>query len=76
MAIFFVAACFFLVTMGTIAAPVDTLIGLAIVSTGIPVYFIIVRPVKKIAWIYKASGKIHSWSFSIKLISIMEVAFS
>ncbi|XP_072036915.1 Y+L amino acid transporter 2-like [Amphiura filiformis] len=60
-AIFFILSCFFLVIMGAIAAPIDTLIGLAIVSTGIPVYFIVVRPVKKIEWIYKGSDALTVW---------------
>ncbi|XP_071496803.1 Y+L amino acid transporter 2-like isoform X2 [Diadema antillarum] len=36
----FVLACVFLVIMGTVAAPQDTLIGLAITLTGFPVYFL------------------------------------
>ncbi|XP_022082358.1 Y+L amino acid transporter 2-like isoform X2 [Acanthaster planci] len=36
----FVLACLFLVVMGTIAAPMDTLIGILITLTGFPVYFI------------------------------------
>ncbi|XP_033626182.1 Y+L amino acid transporter 2-like isoform X2 [Asterias rubens] len=38
--IIFVGACLFLVVMGTIAAPMDTLIGVLITLTGFPVYFI------------------------------------
>ncbi|XP_038069783.1 Y+L amino acid transporter 2-like isoform X1 [Patiria miniata] len=36
----FVLACLFLVIMGTIAAPMDTLIGILITLTGFPVYFV------------------------------------
>lgn len=56
-AILFVIACIFLVTMGTIAAPTDTLIGLGILSTGLPVYFIAVRPVTKLKWMNAVSGR-------------------
>ena len=43
--------------MGTISAPIDTLIGLAIFSSGVPVYFIAVRPIKSFKWVTSASGE-------------------
>ncbi|XP_071816078.1 Y+L amino acid transporter 2-like [Apostichopus japonicus] len=39
----FVVMCAFLVIMGTVAAPMDTLVGLLITLSGIPVYFVFVK---------------------------------
>lgn len=51
----FVMACIFLVVMGTVAAPMDTLIGVAITLTGFPVYFICVWWKKKPLFVHKAN---------------------
>ncbi|XP_041454027.1 Y+L amino acid transporter 2-like isoform X2 [Lytechinus variegatus] len=54
----FVLACIFLVVMGTVAAPMDTLIGIAITLTGFPVYFLCIWYKKKPAFIMKINQSI------------------
>ncbi|XP_054748210.2 Y+L amino acid transporter 2-like isoform X1 [Lytechinus pictus] len=54
----FVLACIFLVVMGTVAAPMDTLIGIAITLTGFPVYFLCIWYKKKPAFIMKINQNI------------------
>ncbi|KAJ8025488.1 Y+L amino acid transporter 2 [Holothuria leucospilota] len=48
--IIFLVACIALVVMGTISAPIDTLIGFVLACSGIPVYFLLVRPKKLPKW--------------------------
>ncbi|XP_072024464.1 Y+L amino acid transporter 2-like isoform X3 [Amphiura filiformis] len=55
--IIFVLACLFLVIMGPVAAPMDTLIGLAITLTGFPVYFIGIYWESKPKWLLNAIKK-------------------
>ena len=69
--IIFVGACLFLVVMGTIAAPMDTLIGVLITLTGFPVYFIGVWWKKKPKCLVQFSRKLLSCIFySSSFISI------
>ncbi|XP_071948823.1 Y+L amino acid transporter 2-like [Antedon mediterranea] len=42
--IVFVISCFILVVLGAINAPMDTAIGVAITCTGVPVYFLLIKP--------------------------------
>ncbi|XP_070575150.1 large neutral amino acids transporter small subunit 1-like [Ptychodera flava] len=54
--IVFILACAFLIIVGFYAAPKDTGIGVAILMTGVPVYFIFVWWKNKPAFIQKCSG--------------------
>nr|XP_054765859.1 Y+L amino acid transporter 2-like [Lytechinus pictus] len=66
--IIFVLACIFLIVMGTIAAPIDTAIGFAIMCTGIPVYFFIVKPKKKPEIVVKANDLVTRWFQKLMLV--------
>ncbi|XP_072177368.1 Y+L amino acid transporter 2-like [Diadema setosum] len=70
--IIFVIACIFLLVMGTIAAPLDTVIGIAIMCTGIPVYFFIVRPKNKPLWALKANDFVTRWFQKLMLVCAEE----
>ncbi|XP_072036511.1 Y+L amino acid transporter 2-like [Amphiura filiformis] len=59
--ILFILACIFLVIMGTVSAPIDTLIGVAIASSAFPVYFIVVRPIWKFEWVNTTSDAVTVW---------------
>ncbi|XP_041454443.1 large neutral amino acids transporter small subunit 1-like [Lytechinus variegatus] len=59
--IIFLAACIFLTIMGVYAAPVDTLIGAAILLSGVPVYFFGVWWTNKPTWILSAVQSFTIW---------------
>lgn len=55
--ILFLIACIFLVVAGTMSAPKETGIGIAVVCSGVPVYFLLVRPKTLPKWVYKIDSK-------------------
>ncbi|XP_022081513.1 Y+L amino acid transporter 2-like [Acanthaster planci] len=69
LAIFFTFASIALVVLGTISAPMDTLIGVAITLTGIPFYFILVRPAKIPTLLHKLDVVVTHWCQKLFLVT-------
>ena len=55
--IIFITVCMFLTVLGFIGAPLDSLIATAIVLSGIPVYFLMVRINHQLKWIFDVKRK-------------------
>ncbi|XP_038046669.1 Y+L amino acid transporter 2-like isoform X2 [Patiria miniata] len=70
--IFFTLASAALVILGTVSAPMDTLIGIAITLTGIPFYFILVRPAKIPAILHKVDVAVTHWCQKLFLVTSEE----
>ncbi|XP_038046051.1 Y+L amino acid transporter 2-like isoform X2 [Patiria miniata] len=64
----FVVICVFLLIFGTINSPMDTLIGMAIIFSGVPVYYIFVQPRKQLKWIGISSRLITHWMQKLFLV--------
>ena len=56
MAVAFVLASIFLVVLGTIDSPVDTVIGVGITLTGIPFYFLMMYHKRLPRWLTRLEG--------------------
>ncbi|XP_071792562.1 Y+L amino acid transporter 2-like isoform X1 [Asterias amurensis] len=67
--IFFTIASFALVVLGTISAPLDTLIGVAITLTGVPFYFILIRPAKIPKFLHKIEVGVTHWCQKLFLVT-------
>ncbi|XP_022086687.1 large neutral amino acids transporter small subunit 1-like [Acanthaster planci] len=67
-AVLFVAACIFLIVIGTIDSPIDTAIGVGITLTGIPVYFLLVYPKRLPRWLAGIQDSVTAWFQRLLLV--------
>ncbi|XP_022086686.1 large neutral amino acids transporter small subunit 2-like isoform X2 [Acanthaster planci] len=67
-AVLFVLAAIFLIIMGTINSPINTAIGVGIMLTGIPVYFLLVYPKRLPGCLTRIQDAVTAWFQRLLLV--------